>query len=101
MTGYSQGENRTSTQLATETGSGINSLGSSWPHKHIVDLADHSQGLNKAILAAGHVRDIYWLDEASRMACPHQLDLHSTLQAEEGAETGDLKGSLTAVATLA
>lgn len=35
------------------------------------------------------------------MAFLRQLDLHSTLQAEEGDETGELKGSLTAVASLA
>ncbi|KAL8719832.1 MAG: hypothetical protein Q9225_003210 [Loekoesia sp. 1 TL-2023] len=80
MTGYSHGENRVPTQIITGVGSG---------------------GLNKANRAAGAQIDYYWLNESPRMSYLRQLDLHSTLQAEEGDEMGELKGSLTAVTTLA
>ena len=80
MTGYSHGENRVPTQIVTGVGSG---------------------GLNKANRAAGAQIDYYWLNESPRMSYLRQLDLHSTLQAEEGDEMGELKGSLTAVTTLA
>lgn len=78
MTGYSHGENRVPTQIVTGVGSG---------------------GLNKANRAAGAQIDYYWLNESPRMSYLRQLDLHSTLQAEEGDEMGELKGSLTAVTT--
>ena len=80
ITGYSHGENRVPTQIVTGVGSG---------------------GLNKANRAAGVQIDYYWLNESSRMSYLRQLDLRSTLQAEEGDEMGELKGSLTAVTTLA
>ena len=80
MTGYSNGENKIPTQIVTGVGSG---------------------GLNKANRAAGAQIDYYWLNESPRMSYLRQLDLHSTLQAEEGDELGELKGSLTAVTTLA
>lgn len=80
MTGYSNGENKAPIQIVTGVGSG---------------------GLNKANRAAGAQIDYYWLNESPRMSYLRQLDLHSTLQAEEGDELGELKGSLTAVTTLA
>ena len=80
ITGYSHGANRVPTQIVTGVGSG---------------------GLNKANRAAGAQIDYYWLNEAPRMAYLRQLDLHSTLQAEEGDEMGELKGSLTAVTSIA
>ena len=80
MTGFSHGENKVPTQIVTGVGSG---------------------GLNKANRAAGAQIDYYWLNESPRMSYLRQLDLHSTLQAEEGDELGELKGSLTAVTTLA
>ena len=80
MTGYSNGENQVPTQIVTGVGSG---------------------GLNKANRAAGAQIDYYWLNESPRMSYLRQLDLHSTLQAEEGDEMGELKGSLTAVTNLA
>lgn len=79
ITGYSHGGNRVPTQIVTGVGSG---------------------GLDKANKAAGSQTDYYWLDESPRMSYLRQLDLHSTLQAEAGDEIGELKGSLTAVATL-
>lgn len=78
ITGYSHGGNRVPTQIVTGVGSG---------------------GLNKANRAAGAKVDYYWLNESPRMSYLRQLDLHSTLQAEEGDEMGELKGSLTAVTT--
>ena len=80
MTGYSQGENRVPTQIVTGVGSG---------------------GLNKANRAAGAQIDYYWLNESPRMSYLRLLDLNSTSQAEKGDEIGELKGSLTAVTTLA
>lgn len=80
INGYSHGENRVPTQIITGVGSG---------------------GLNKANRAAGAQIDYYWLNESPRMSYLRQLDLHSTLQAEEGDEMGELKGSLTAVTTIA
>lgn len=80
ITGYSHGDNRVPTQIVTGVGSG---------------------GLNKANNAAGSQTEYYWLDEAPRMSYLRQLDLHSTLQAEAGDEIGELKGSLTAVTSLA
>ena len=80
VTGYSHGGNRVPTQIVTGVGSG---------------------GLNKANRAAGAQIDYYWLNESPRMSYLRQLDLHSTLQAEEGDEMGELKGSLTAVTTMA
>ena len=80
ITGYSHGENRVPTQIITGVGSG---------------------GLNKANRAAGAQIDYYWLNESPRMSYLRLLDLQSTLQAEEGDEMGELKGSLTAVTTLA
>lgn len=80
ITGYSHGGNRVPTQIVTGVGSG---------------------GLNKANRAAGAQIDYYWLNESPRMSYLRQLDLHSTLQAEEGDEMGELKGSLTAVTTIA
>ncbi|KAL9103462.1 MAG: hypothetical protein Q9163_001490 [Psora crenata] len=79
MTGYSRGGNRVPTQIIIGVGSG---------------------GLNKANRAAGSQTDYYWLNESPRMSYLRRLDLHSTLQAEEGDEMGELKGSLTAVSTL-
>lgn len=79
MTGYSHGENAMPTQLVTGVGTG---------------------GLDKANLAAGATGEYYWLAETARMAYLRQLDLHSTLQAEEGDTAGEIKGSLTAVTTL-
>ncbi len=78
ITGYSHGGNRVPTQIVTGVGSG---------------------GLNKANRATGAQVDYYWLNESPRMSYLRQLDLHSTLQAEEGDEMGELKGSLTAVTT--
>ena len=80
MTGYSHGENKVPTQIITGVGSG---------------------GLNKANRAAGGKIDYYWLNESPRMSYLRQLDLQSTSQAEEGDELGELKGSLSVVATLA
>ncbi len=80
ITGYSHGDNRVPTQIVTGIGSG---------------------GLNKANRAAGAHTDYYWLNKSPRMSYLRQLDLHSTLQAEEDDEMGELKGSLTAVTTLA
>ena len=80
MTGYSHEENRVPTQIVTGVGSG---------------------GLNKANRAAGAQIDYYWLNESARMSYLRQLDLHSILQAEEGDEMGELRGSLTAVTTVA
>ena len=81
ITGYSHGDNRVPTQIVTGVGSG---------------------GLNKANRAAGAQIDYYWLNESPRMSYLRQLDLHSTSQAEEGGdEMGELKGSLTAVTSLA
>ena len=80
MTGYSHGENKVPTQIVTGVGSG---------------------GLNKANRAAGAQIDYYWLNESPRMSYLRQLDLQSTLQAEKGDKMGELKGSLTAVTTLA
>ena len=82
ITGYSHGENRVPTQIITGVGSG---------------------GLYKASQAASATTaptDYYWLNESARMSCLRQLDLHSTLQADEGDEIGDLKSSLTAATTL-
>lgn len=80
MTGYSHGDNRVPTQIVTGVGSG---------------------GLNKANRAAGAQTDYHWLNDSPRMSYLRQLDLHSTAQAEEGDEMGELRGSLTAVTTLA
>ncbi|KAL8730919.1 MAG: hypothetical protein Q9181_004491 [Wetmoreana brouardii] len=80
MTGYSHGENRVPTQIVTGVGSG---------------------GLNRANRAAGVQTDYSWLHGSPRMSYLRQLDLHSTLQAEEGDKMGELRGSLTAVTTLA
>ena len=80
ITGYSHGDNAVPTQIVTGVGSG---------------------GLNKANRAAGAPLDYYWLDESPRMSYLRHLDLHSTLQAEAGDEIGELKGSLTAMTTLA